>query len=509
MSTHTESRTITADAIVGSLADALQFISFSHPPAFVRHLTAAWQREEYPAAKNAMAQILVNSRMAAFGRRPMCQDTGTVHVFAEIGIQARFDFDQPLSELVDEAVARAWSDPDNPLRASMVDDPLFARRNTGTNGPAMLHIEMTGGSDVTFHVAAKGGGSENKARFAALNPGADVADWVIRTVETLGAGWCPPGVLGIGVGGSGEKAFSLARKSLLEPLDMSDLLRRGPSTKAEEMRIRIYEGVNALGIGAQGLGGVTTVLDVKLATCPVHAASLPVALLPQCAADRHVSFTLNGPERATFALPDADLWPDITLQGDASAKHIALDRLTREEVAGWKAGDQLFLSGKVLTGRDAAHRRMTAMLDRGEPLPVDLRDRALYYVGPVDPVGDEAVGPAGPTTATRMDGYTEQILRDTGLLVMIGKAERGPEAIEAIARHGAAYLVAIGGAAYLVSRAIVRSRLVAFEDLGMEAIYEFELKNMPVTVAVDSTGQSVHITGPACVCAAMKDRLTV
>lgn len=509
MSTHTESRTITADAIVGSLADALQFISFSHPPAFVRHLTAAWQREEYPAAKNAMAQILVNSRMAAFGRRPMCQDTGTVHVFAEIGIQARFDFDQPLSELVDEAVARAWSDPDNPLRASMVDDPLFARRNTGTNGPAMLHIEMTGGSDVTFHVAAKGGGSENKARFAALNPGADVADWVIRTVETLGAGWCPPGVLGIGVGGSGEKAFSLARKSLLEPLDMSDLLRRGPSTKAEEMRIRIYEGVNALGIGAQGLGGVTTVLDVKLATCPVHAASLPVALLPQCAADRHVSFTLNGPERATFALPDADLWPDITLQGDASAKHIALDRLTREEVAGWKAGDQLFLSGKVLTGRDAAHRRMTAMLDRGEPLPVDLRDRALYYVGPVDPVGDEAVGPAGPTTSTRMDVYTEQMLRETGLLVMIGKAERGPEAIEAIARHGAAYLVAIGGAAYLVSRAIVRSRLVAFEDLGMEAIYEFELKNMPVTVAVDSTGQSVHITGPACVCAAMKDRLTV
>lgn len=509
MSTHTESRTITADTIVGSLADALQFISFSHPPAFIRHLTAAWQREEYPAAKNAMAQILVNSRMAAFGRRPMCQDTGTVHVFAEIGIQARFDFDQPLSELVDEAVARAWSDPDNPLRASMVDDPLFARRNTGTNGPAMLHIEMTGGSDVTFHVAAKGGGSENKARFAALNPGADVADWVIRTVETLGAGWCPPGVLGIGVGGSGEKAFSLARKSLLEPLDMSDLLRRGPSTKAEEMRIRIYEGVNALGIGAQGLGGVTTVLDVKLATCPVHAASLPVALLPQCAADRHVSFTLNGPERATFALPDADLWPDITLQGDASAKHIALDRLTREEVAGWKAGDQLFLSGKVLTGRDAAHRRMTAMLDRGEPLPVDLRDRALYYVGPVDPVRDEAVGPAGPTTSTRMDGYTEEILRETGLLVMIGKAERGPEAIETIARHGAAYLVAIGGAAYLVSKAIVKSRLVAFEDLGMEAIYEFELKNMPVTVAVDSTGQSVHITGPACVCAAMKDRLTV
>lgn len=507
MSTNTESRIITAEAIVGSLADALQFISFSHPPAFIRHLTAAWQRKAYPAAKNAMAQILVNSRMAAFGRRPMCQDTGTVHVFAEIGIQARFDFDQPLSELVDEAVARAWSDPDNPLRASMVDDPLFARRNTGTNGPAMLHIEMTGGSDVTFHVAAKGGGSENKARFAALNPGADVADWVIRTVETLGAGWCPPGVLGIGVGGSGEKAFSLARKSLLEPLDMADLLRRGPSTKAEEMRIRIYEGVNALGIGAQGLGGVTTVLDVKLATCPVHAASLPVALLPQCAADRHVSFTLNGPARATFVLPDADLWPDITLQGDATAKHIALDRLTREEVASWKAGDQLFLSGKVLTGRDAAHRRMTAMLDRGDPLPVDLRGRALYYVGPVDPVRDEAVGPAGPTTASRMDGYTEQILRETGLLVMIGKAERGPEAIEAIARHSAVYLVAVGGAAYLVSKAIVTSRLVAFEDLGMEAIYEFELKNMPVTVAVDSTGQSVHITGPACVCVAMKDRL--
>lgn len=503
------SRIITADAVIGSLTDALQFISFSHPPAFIKHLAAAWQREPYPAAKNAMAQILVNSRMAAFGRRPMCQDTGTVHVFAEVGIQARFDFDQPLGALVDTAVARAWSHPDNPLRGSMVDDPLFARRNTRTNAPAMLHVDIVGGSDVTFHVAAKGGGSENKARFAALNPGADVAGWVVQTVETLGAGWCPPGVLGIGVGGSGEKAFNLARKSLLEPLDMSDLLQRGPTSKLEEMRIDIYERVNALGIGAQGLGGMTTVLDVKIGTCAVHAASLPVALLPQCAADRHVSFTLTGPERASFALPDPAIWPDIALRDDSTARHVALDSLTRAEVASWKAGDRLFLSGKVLTGRDAAHRRMTAMLDRGEPLPVDLRDRALYYVGPVDAVGDEAVGPAGPTTSTRMDGYTDQLLRETGLLVMIGKAERGPEAVKAIATHGAAYLVAVGGAAYLVSKAITSARVLAFDDLGMEAIHEFTMENMPVTVAVDSSGESIHTTGPACVCADLKQALTL
>ncbi len=507
MTSSTGSRIITAEAVVGSLADALQFISFSHPPAFVRHLTAAWARETYPAAKNAMAQILVNSRMAAFGRRPMCQDTGTVHVFAEVGIQAQFDFDQPLSELVDAAVTRAWAAPDNPLRGSMVDDPLFTRINTRTNAPAMLHVDIVGGSNVTFHVAAKGGGSENKARFAALNPGADVAGWVVQTVETLGAGWCPPGVLGIGVGGSGEKAFNLARKSLLEPLDMADLLRRGPASRLEEMRIDIYERVNALGIGAQGLGGMTTVLDVKINTCAVHAASLPVALLPQCAADRHVSFTLSGAEPAQFALPDPALWPDITLSDDSTARHVALDSLTRAEVASWKAGDQLFLSGKVLTGRDAAHRRMTAMLDRGEPLPVDLRDRALYYVGPVDAVGDEAVGPAGPTTSTRMDGYTDQLLGETGLLVMIGKAERGPEAVKAIATHGAAYLVAVGGAAYLVSKAITSARVLAFDDLGMEAIHEFTLENMPVTVAVDSSGESIHTTGPACVCAALRQAL--
>lgn len=504
MTLHQKSRIITAEAIVGSLTDALQFISFSHPPSFVEHLTAAWEREEYPAAKNAMAQILVNSRMAAFGRRPMCQDTGTVHVFIEIGIQAQVDFDQPLAELVDEAVARAWSHPDNPLRASMVDDPIFDRRNTRTNAPAMLHVDIVGGSDMTFNVTAKGGGSENKARFVTLNPGSDVVDWVVRTVETLGAGWCPPGVLGIGVGGSGEKAFNLARKALLQPLDMFELLRRGPSSKLEEMRVAIYEKVNALGIGAQGLGGLTTVLDVKIGTCPVHAASLPVALLPQCAADRHVSFTLNGSDRANFVLPNMDLWPDIALDGDSKMKHVALDKLTREEVANWKAGDQLLLSGKVLTGRDAAHRRMTAMLDRGETLPVDLRDRALYYVGPVDAVRDEAVGPAGPTTSSRMDGFTEQMLRDTGLLVMIGKAERGPETTAAIARHGAAYLVAVGGAAYFVSKAIVKSRVVAFEDLGMEAIYEFELDHMPVTVAVDSAGESVHVSGPACVCTAIQ-----
>ena len=492
-----ETIVVTEDDFIASIADALQFIAVYHPADYVENLARAHEREESPAAKNAMAQILVNSRMAALGGRPMCQDTGTVNVFVEIGMGARIASRRPVTDLVNEAVAIAYGNESNPLRASIVDDPIFERRNTRTNAPAVTHIELVAGDAVTVKIAAKGGGSENKARFAALNPGASVTDWVLATVEGLGAGWCPPGLLGIGVGGTAEKAMILAKKSLMDPIDMGELLARGPSSKLEEMRIDIYERVNALGIGAQGLGGLTTVLDVKIATHPVHAASKPVGLIPQCAADRHVEFTLDGSGPAVFAPPPIDIWPDIALGNDASnIRRVDLDGLSREAVATWKAGETLLLSGKLLTGRDAAHKRMVEMLDRGEPLPVDLRDRAIYYVGPVDAVRDEAVGPAGPTTSTRMDPYTDQILDATGLLVMIGKAERGPAAIQSIARHGAAYLIAVGGAAYLVSRAIKASRVLAFDDLGMEAIREFTVEDMPVTVAVDATGTSIHTTGP-------------
>lgn len=482
---------------IRSVADALQYISVYHPPDFIAHLARAHEREESPTARNAMAQILVNSRMSALGKRPMCQDTGTVNVFVKIGMQARIDSRRPLAELVDEAVALAYTDPANPLRASIVADPIFERRNTGNNAPAVTHVEMVDGDRVKVIVAAKGGGSENKARFAALNPGASIVDWVLETVEGLGAGWCPPGLLGIGVGGTAEKAMILAKESLLAPIDMTDLLARGPASKLEELRIEIYEAVNALGIGAQGLGGLTTVLDVKIAAHPTHAASKPVGLIPQCVADRHMSFVLDGSGPANFVPPSIDLWPQIALAGAGETRRVDLDRITPQEVARWKAGETLLLSGRLLTGRDAAHKRMAAMLDRGEPLPVDLKGRAIYYVGPVDPIGDEVVGPAGPTTSTRMDPFTDQILAATGLLVMIGKAERGPAAIDAIRLHGAAYLIAVGGAAYLVSKAIRSSRLVAFEDLGMEAIREFTVEDMPVTVAVDATGTSAHTTGPA------------
>lgn len=494
----TSGREITEADFIGSVAEALQFISVYHPPEFIAHLTRAYEREESAAAKDAMAQILVNSRMSALGRRPMCQDTGTVNVFVKIGMQARIASRRPLAELVDEAVAIAYTDPLNPLRASIVADPVFERRNTGTNAPAVTHVEMVAGDKIRVIVAAKGGGSENKARFAALNPGASITDWVLKTVEGLGAGWCPPGLLGIGIGGTAEKAMLLAKESLLAPIDMGELIARGPSSKLEELRLDIYEKVNALGIGAQGLGGLTTVLDVKIATYPVHAASKPIGLIPQCAADRHVSFTLDGSGPAAFAPPPLELWPDIELHGDAGrVRRVDLARLTREEVASWKAGETLLLSGPLLTGRDAAHKRMSSLLDRGLPLPVDLKDRAIYYVGPVDPVGDEVVGPAGPTTSTRMDPFTDQILEATGLLVMIGKAERGPAAIESIARHKAAYLITVGGAAYLVSKAIRSARILAFEDLGMEAIREFMVEDMPVTVAVDAAGTSIHTTGPA------------
>jgi fumarate hydratase, class I len=489
---------IAEEDLITSIADALQFISYYHPADYIRHLAGAWAEEESPAARNAMAQILANSKLAALGRRPICQDTGVAHVFMKIGMGARFATERPLQELVDEGVRRAWKNEANPLRASMVAEPLFDRKNTGDNTPANLQVELVAGDKVEIHVAAKGGGSENKARFVVLEPSDSVADWVLRTIETLGAGWCPPGLIGLGIGGSAERAMLLAKQSLLEPIDMSALRARGPSSKLEALRIELFEKINALGIGAQGLGGLTTVLDVKIKTFPTHAASLPVGLIPQCAADRHAHFTLDGSGPADLMPPDLGHWPEISLDGLTDhARRVDLDRLSREEVATWRAGETLLLSGKLLTGRDAAHLRMTRMLAAGEPLPVEFRDRAIYYVGPVDAVGGEAVGPAGPTTATRMDRFTEAMLAQTGLLVMIGKAERGPVAIDAIKAHGAAYLIAVGGAAYLVSKAIRSAKVLAFPELGMEAIHEFEVVDMPVTVAVDATGTSIHRTGPA------------
>ena len=489
---------IREDDLVASIADALQYIAVYHPPSFVKALADAYAAEESPAARDAIGQILVNSRMAAFGRRPICQDTGTVAVFVKLGMGARIASRRPLQELVDAAVHLAYTNPDNPLRASIVRDPLFDRTNSGDNTPAVVHVESVPGDTVTITVAAKGGGSENKAKFVNLAPAASVADWVVATVETLGAGWCPPGLLGIGVGGSAEKSMIMAKQALLEPIDMAALLRRGPASKLEELRIEIYDRVNALGIGAQGLGGLTTVVDVKVQSFPCHAASKPVGLIPQCAADRHLTFTLDGSGPATLAPPDFALWPDLTLADQAAgARRVDLDDLTRAEVATWRAGETLLLNGRMLTGRDAAHKRLVDLIARGEPLPVDLRDRAIYYVGPVDAVRDEVVGPAGPTTSTRMDGFTDTILDATGLLVMIGKAERGPAAIASIARHGAAYLIAVGGAAYLVSKAVKSARVLAFADLGMEAIHEFVVQDMPVTVAVDARGESVHQTGPS------------
>lgn len=495
----TQAMTVIAEEdLIESIADALQFISCYHPADYIAGLAAAHAREESPAARNAMAQILVNSRMAALGRRPMCQDTGTAQIFMKVGVGARIATRRALQDLADEAVRRAWTRADNPLRASVVADPIFERRNTRDNTPAMLTVELVEGDRIDVHVAAKGGGSENKAKFAALEPGDDIAAWVVRMVETMGAGWCPPGLLGIGVGGSPEKAMLLAKQALLAPIDMPALLQRGPQSPLEELRITLYEAVNALGIGAQGLGGLTTVLDVKILTLPTHAASKPVGLIPQCAADRHVHFVLDGSGPVRLTPPDMALWPDIVLeQAGAQVRRVDLDRLTRAEIATWKAGETLLLSGRLLTGRDAAHARMARLIGAGEALPVDFRDRAIYYVGPVDAVRDEAVGPAGPTTATRMDRYTELMLENTGLALMIGKAERGSEAIAAIARHKAAYLVAVGGAAYLVSQAIRSARVVAFADLGMEAIHEFTVRDMPVTVAVDATGASVHTLGPA------------
>ncbi|MCW8944271.1 MAG: fumarate hydratase [Sedimenticola sp.] len=491
--------TIKQDDLIQSIADALQYISYYHPTDYIKALTAAWEKEESPAAKDAMAQILVNSRMCAEGHRPICQDTGMVTAILKVGMDVKWDASLSLEDMVNEGVRQGYAHPDNVLRASVVSDPAGARTNTRDNTPAVIHTQIVPGDRLEISLAAKGGGSENKSKFTVLNPSGSLVDWVLNTVPTMGAGWCPPGMLGIGIGGSAEKAMLLAKESLMEHIDIHELMARGPENRVEELRLELFEKVNALGIGAQGLGGLTTVLDVKIKDYPTHAASLPVAMIPNCAATRHVEFTLDGSGPAILTPPNADEWPEISLDGGTATRRINIDTITKEEIASLQPGESLLLSGKLLTGRDAAHKRIQDMLSKGEPLPdgVDFKNRFIYYVGPVDPVRDEVVGPAGPTTSTRMDSFTDMMLGETGLIGMVGKAERGPVAIESIKKHGAVYLMAVGGAAFLVSKAIRASRMVAFEDLGMEAIREFEVEDMPVTVAVDSKGTSVHQTGPA------------
>lgn len=487
--------TIRQNDLIQSVADALQYISYYHPADYIRNLARAYEMEESPAARDAMAQILVNSRMCAEGHRPICQDTGIVTVFLKIGMEVRWDADLTVEEMVNEGVRKAYLHPDNKLRASILADPAGARRNTRDNTPAVVNVQLVRGGTVEVTVAAKGGGSEAKSKFVMLNPSDSVEEWVLKTVPTMGAGWCPPGMLGIGIGGTAEKAMLMAKEALMEPIDIQDVIARGPANKLEEMRVEIYRKVNELGIGAQGLGGLTTVLDVKILDYPTHAANLPVAMIPNCAATRHAHFVLDGSGPVALDPPSLSDWPSITYDV-STARRVNLNTVTRDEVATWKPGEVLLLNGKLLTGRDAAHKRITDMLNRGEKLPVDFTNRFIYYVGPVDPVREEVMGPAGPTTATRMDKFTRQMLEQTGLLGMVGKAERGPAAVEAIRDHRAVYLMAVGGAAYLVSKAIKASRVLAFDDLTMEAVYEFEVEDMPVTVAVDSKGTSVHETGP-------------
>jgi fumarate hydratase class I len=495
--------TIQAADLIESIAGALQYISYYHQPDFIEHMARAYEREASPAARDAIAQILTNSKMSAYGKRPICQDTGIVNVFLKVGMDVRFEgFTGSLEDAINEGVRRGYNHPDNMLRASIVADPQFARKNTQDNTPAVIHTQIVPGDKLDVTVAAKGGGSENKSKMVMLNPSDSVVDWVLKTVPTMGAGWCPPGMLGIGIGGTAEKAMLMAKESLMDDLDMYELqakAARGEKLdKVEELRLELYEKVNALGIGAQGLGGLTTVLDIKIKMYPTHAAGKPVAMIPNCAATRHAHFVMDGSGPVYLEAPSLDIWPKIDWMPDThKSRRVNLDTLTKEEIATWKAGETLLLNGKMLTGRDAAHKRIQDMLAKGEKLPVDFTNRVIYYVGPVDPVRDEVVGPAGPTTATRMDKFTDTMLAKTGLIGMVGKSERGPEAIEAIRKHKAAYLMAVGGAAYLVSKAIKKSRVLGFEDLGMEAIYEFDVVDMPVTVAVDSGGTSVHNTGPA------------
>ena len=495
--------TIRQEDLIESIAAALQYISYYHPADYIAHLARAYEREQSPAAKDAIAQILTNSKMSATGHRPICQDTGIVNVFLKIGMDVRWSgFNGSIDDAINEGVRRAYNHPDNMLRASIVDDPQFARKNTKDNTPAVIFTELVPGNKVDITVAAKGGGSENKSKLSMLNPSDNVVDWVLKTVPTMGAGWCPPGMLGIGIGGTAEKAVLMAKESLMDDLDMYTLLaqssRGAALSQVEELRLELYHKVNALGIGAQGLGGLTTVLDVKIKMYPTHAASKPIAMIPNCAATRHAHFVLDGSGPVYLDPPSLDLWPNVNWTPDTQkSQRVNLNALTKADVSRWKPGQTLLLNGKMLTGRDAAHKRIQEMLAKGEKLPVDFTNRVIYYVGPVDPVGDEAVGPAGPTTATRMDKFTEMMLAQTGLISMVGKAERGPVAIEAIKKHQSAYLMAVGGAAYLVSKAIKHAEVVGFADLGMEAIYEFDVVDMPVTVAVDAGGTSAHITGPA------------
>ena len=483
--------------VIQSVADALQYISYYHPADFIKAVKEAYDREESKSAKDAMAQILINSRMCAMGHRPICQDTGIVTVFVKVGMDVGWDADMSLSDMINQGVREAYTHPDNILRASILADPDGARTNTGDNTPAVIHYEIVPGDKVEIDVAAKGGGSEAKSKFAMLNPSDSVVDWVLNVVPTMGAGWCPPGILGIGLGGTAEKAMLMAKEALLEHIDIHDLQAKGAENRNEELRLELFDKVNALGIGAQGLGGLTTVLDIKIKDYPSHAANKAVAIIPNCAATRHVHFELDGTGPAQLEAPNLDDWPDITWETDDTVRRVNLDTVTQQDIEQWKPGDTLLLSGKMLTGRDAAHKKMTDILARGEQLPVDLTGRFIYYVGPVDPIGEEAVGPAGPTTATRMDKFTRTMLEQTGLMGMIGKAERGQTGIDAIRDNKAVYLIAVGGAAYLVSKAITRAEVIAFPELGMEAIYEFEVNEMPVTVAVDTSGESVHRIGPA------------
>jgi fumarate hydratase, class I len=487
---------IRQEDFIQSVADAFQFISYYHPVDYIRALSAAYTREESPAARGAMAQILINSRMAALGHRPICQDTGICIAFVKVGMDVRWEAELTLEEMVNEGVRRAYTDPHNRLRGSILADPDGKRSNTRDNTPAVTHVKLVQGDHVEVTVAAKGGGSENKSKFAMLLPSDSIVDWVLSMVPTMGADWCPPGMLSLGIGGTPEQAMLMAKWAMMEPFDIQELQARGALNRAEELRLELFQKVNALGIGAQGLGGLATVLDVKVTDYPTHAASKPVALLPNCAATRHVHFELDGSGPAVLTPPSLEDWPQLELDCSAS-RRVNLDTLTREDVVSWKSGEQLLLSGRLLTGRDAAHKRLTEIIARGEPLPVDFNNRFIYYVGPVDPVGDEVVGPAGPTTASRMDRFTGPLLAASGLLGMVGKSERGQIAIDAIREHGAVYCIAVGGAAYLVSKAIKSARVLAFADLGMEAIYEFEVRDMPVTVAVDTGGNSVHRDGPA------------
>ncbi len=490
--------TIRQEDLIASIADAFQYISCYHPLDYIKALGEAYEREESPAAKDAIAQILTNSRMAAEGHRPICQDTGIGLVFLKVGMNVQWgDATMSVQEMVNEGVRRAYTNPENPLRASVLADPAGARKNTKDNTPAVVHYEIVPGDGIEVICAAKGGGSEAKSKFAMLNPSDDLVEWILKTVPTMGAGWCPPGIIGVGIGGTPEKAMLLAKESIMAPVNIHELKARGAQNRAEELRLELYEKINALGIGAQGLGGLTTVLDVKVLDYPCHAANLPVALVPNCAATRHIHFHLDGTGPAKLAAPKLEDWPAVTWTADTkAATRVDLNTLTKEQVAAWKPGQKLLLNGKMLTGRDAAHKRIADMLAKGEKLPVDFTNRVIYYVGPVDPVGQEVVGPAGPTTATRMDKFTRMMLEQTGLISMVGKAERGPVAIQAIKDNQAAYLMAVGGAAYLVSKAIKSAKVLAFADLGMEAIYEFEVQDMPVTVAVDSTGNAVHKSGP-------------